>query len=126
MNKTLTAVAVLGATTVLSICELCVPGATPAARSTGLVRAAYAATAPGSITQAPTTKTVTLKVVGMTCGGCVLGTRTVLTRLPGVSKADVSYERGTAVVTYDPARVTVAQMIAAIKTLRYTATAVAG
>ena len=51
---------------------------------------------------------------------------TVLKRLPGVTKADVSYEKGTAVVKYDPAKVTVAQMVAAIKTLGYTATKVAG
>lgn len=126
MNNALTAVAVLGATTVLSICELCVPGARPTARLTGIVRVASAAPAPLATAQERTTKTVTLKVVGMTCGGCVLGTRKVLTRLPGVSKADVSYEKGTAVVTYDPAKVTVAQMIAAIKTLNYTATATAG
>jgi len=70
-------------------------------------------------------RTVTLAIRGMTCGGCVLGTRTVLRRLPGVTTAAVSYERGTAVVTYDPAKVTVAQMIAAIQTLKYTATVVA-
>jgi hypothetical protein len=36
----------------------------------------------------------------------------------------VSYETGRAVVIYDPAKVTVAQMIAAIATLTYTATVV--
>ena len=45
-------------------------------------------------------------------------------RLPGVTTADVSYEKGTAVVTYDPAKVTVVQMVEAIKTLGYTATPV--
>ncbi|MEO7822712.1 MAG: heavy metal-associated domain-containing protein, partial [Gemmatimonadaceae bacterium] len=69
--------------------------------------------------------TVTLKVDGMTCGGCVYGVRKVLTRLPGVSKAEVTYEQSRAVVTYKPAAVTVAKMIAAIKTLGYTATVVA-
>lgn len=69
-------------------------------------------------------RTVTIAVKGMTCGGCVLGTRKVLTRLPGVTEADVSYEKGTAVVTYDPAKVTVEQMIAAIRTLGYTASVV--
>lgn len=75
-----------------------------------------------SVLPAPATKTVALKVKGMTCGGCVLGVRKVLTRLPGVSKADVSYEKSRAVVTYDSAKVTPAQMIAAIKTLGYLAT----
>ncbi len=74
--------------------------------------------------QAVKTETVTLKVAGMTCGGCVYGVRKVLTRLPGVSKADVSYERSRAVITYNPAAVTVGKMIAAIKTLGYIATAV--
>lgn len=69
--------------------------------------------------------TITFAIKGMTCGGCVIGTRTVLTRLPGVTKADVSYEKGTAVVTYDPHKVTVEQMVAAIKTLGYTATVLA-
>lgn len=75
--------------------------------------------------QAVKTETVTLKVAGMTCGGCVYGVRTVLTRLPGVSKADVSYEQSKAVITYNPAAVNVGKMIAAIKTLGYIATAVA-
>ncbi|GAC1654775.1 MAG: hypothetical protein NVS4B3_19060 [Gemmatimonadaceae bacterium] len=70
-------------------------------------------------------KIVTLHVEGMTCGGCVVGVRRVLTRLGGVSKAVVSYENQQAVVTYDPARVTVAELIVAIKTLGYTATVVA-
>ena len=69
---------------------------------------------------------VTLHVEGMTCGGCTIATRKVLTRLPGVARADVSYEQKQAVVTYDPAKVTPAQMIAAVKTLNYTATLVAG
>lgn len=67
------------------------------------------------------TSVVTLKITGMTCGGCVLGVRKVLTRLDGVTKADVSYDKGTAVVNFDPRRATVNQMIAAIKTLGYTA-----
>lgn len=74
---------------------------------------------------APATKTVTFKIQGMTCGGCVFGVRKVLSRLRGVSKANVTYEDSRAVVTYDPAMVTVGQMTAAIKTLGYSATVVA-
>jgi len=66
-------------------------------------------------------KTVTLKIDGMTCGGCVFGVEKVLTRLNGVRKADVSYDNGNAVVTFDPGKVTVQQMIAAIRTLGYKA-----
>lgn len=64
---------------------------------------------------------VTLRIEGMTCGGCAIATRKVLTRLAGVARADVSYEEKQAVVTYAPAKVTVPQMIAAVKTLNYTA-----
>ncbi len=60
----------------------------------------------------------------MTCGGCAIGVRRVLTRLDGVREADVSYEQQRAVVTYDTTKVTVEQMIAAIKTLGYKATVV--
>lgn len=70
-------------------------------------------------------KTVTLRVDGMTCGGCVVGVRKVLTRLEGVTKAEVSYEDSRAVVTFDSDKVTVDQMIAAINKLGYKATVVA-
>ena len=73
----------------------------------------------------PEPRTDTLRIEGMTCGGCVLGTRKVLTRLDGVTSADVSYERAWAIVTYDPRKVTVEQMIAAIRTLGYRATPMA-
>ncbi len=108
----------------LSVCDLCQSSGqgTPA-----LVHAAYASTlsAPQTAdhaTPAADPKTVRFKVEGMTCGGCVIGVRKVLTRLDGVSKADASYEKREAVVTYDPTKVTIQQMIAAIKTLGYTAT----
>lgn len=134
MNKSLATFGLLAVAGALSLCDLCGPGAQSAAASGaasgGLLSVAYAAPVPGPSLQAPaqapsqaaTPKTVTLAVKGMTCGGCVLSTRKVLTRLPGVAKADVSYEKGTAVVTYDPRKVTVEQMVAAIKTLGYTAT----
>ena len=107
----------VSAATLLSICDLC---KTPAQAAT--TQSSVRAVSPLEASLVP--KTVTFAVHGMTCGGCVVGTRTVLTRLKGVTKAEVSYEKGTAVVTYDPARVTVAQMIAAIATLHYTATLV--
>lgn len=108
-------VMLIGATLVggAAVCRLGSP--TPAH-----ARSAPVAAAPDTLTQ------VTLHVEGMTCAGCTIATRKVLTRLPGVTRADVSYEAKQAVVTYDPARVTVAQMIAAVQTLHYTATVVAG
>lgn len=127
MNKALFALSAVGVVGVTSICDLCT--SRPAHVAPALVATAQAATLPSQTTPAvisPVTdaKTITLHVDGMTCGGCVIGVRKVLTRLNGVSKADVSYEKQRAVVTYDPVKVTVDQMIAAIKTLGYKATAV--
>ena len=92
------------------------------------VEASTAVDAPGQSHESPgppaTLDTVTLHVEGMTCGGCTLATRKVLERLAGVTKAKVSYEEKRATVVYDPAKVTVQQMIAAVATLKYTATVV--
>ncbi|MCX7171416.1 MAG: heavy-metal-associated domain-containing protein [Proteobacteria bacterium] len=51
-------------------------------------------------------ETTVLKVTGMSCGGCVKSVTQVLLNLPGVSKAEVSLERGEAVVGYDPDKAT--------------------
>jgi len=65
-------------------------------------------------------------VVGMDCGGCVIGTRAALRKLQGVQQADASYEdatsKGTAWAIYDPSRVTPERMMAAIRELGYTPT----
>lgn len=81
--------------------------------------------APARALAADTLAQVTLRIEGMTCGGCAIATRKVLMRLAGVARADVSYEEKQAVVTYDPAKVTVPQMIAAVETLNYTASVAA-
>jgi mercuric ion transport protein len=51
-------------------------------------------------------KRVTFKVEGMTCASCEPAIRLALQKTPGVKRADVSYERGNAIVDYDPAQVT--------------------
>ena len=58
--------------------------------------------------------TTTLKVTGMSCGGCVKSVTNVLQGLPGVAKAEVSLERGEAKVDYEAAKVTRAAMAQAI------------
>ncbi len=50
------------------------------------------------------TKTVTLSVPGMQCQVCPLTVRKALTRVDGVSKADVSFEKREATVTFDDAK----------------------
>lgn len=103
----------------IGICDLCPSSGTSLPGLTTLSPAAE-----GAVRTPSAIDTVTLHIEGMTCGGCTLATRTVLEGLDGVTKAEVSYEKKRAVVTYDPARVTVAQMIAAVATLKYTATVV--
>ncbi|HEX4522979.1 MAG TPA: cation transporter [Casimicrobiaceae bacterium] len=63
--------------------------------------------------------TVTLKVEGMSCGGCVASVTRVLTALPGVSDATVSLQGGTAQVSFDGARTNPAAMRAAIENAGY-------
>lgn len=56
------------------------------------------------------TTTVTLRVKGMTCGGCATSVAKALRATEGVKDAQVSYERGLAVVKYDDEKVTVAKL----------------
>lgn len=58
---------------------------------------------------------VTLKVEGMSCGGCVRNVTGVLTALPGVEGAEVSLEQATATVRFDPARIEVSALRHAIE-----------
>lgn len=51
-------------------------------------------------------KIATLHIEGMTCGSCATAVKRVLTRVDGVKAATVLYEKNSAVVTYDPAKVT--------------------
>ena len=64
-------------------------------------------------------ETVTLKVSGMTCQGCVRSVTKVLQNVPGVESTEVSLERGEAKVTYDPARGVTAALRAAVEDAGY-------
>ena len=55
-------------------------------------------------------QTVTLGISGMTCGGCVSSATRVLKALNGVGKAEVSLEKRSAVVDYDPGKVGIEQL----------------
>ena len=50
------------------------------------------------------TKTVTLSVPGMTCAACPITVKKALTKVDGVQKAEVSYGKREAVVTFDDAK----------------------
>jgi copper chaperone len=60
-------------------------------------------------------ETTTIKVGGMSCGGCVKSVTGVLTALDGVAKAEVSLEQKQAVVEFDAAKVNRAQLAQAIE-----------
>lgn len=51
-------------------------------------------------------KTVTLSVPGMTCAACPITIKKALTKVDGVTKAVVSFEKREAVVTFDDAKTT--------------------
>ncbi len=53
------------------------------------------------------TQTVTLSVPGMTCAACPLTVKQALSRVQGVTKTDVSYEKKQAVVTFDDAKTSI-------------------
>jgi mercuric ion binding protein len=52
-------------------------------------------------------KTVTLDVPGMSCELCPLTVKKALSKVPGVSSVNASYERKEAVVTFDDAKASV-------------------
>lgn len=67
-------------------------------------------------------KTVTLDVPGMTCAACPITVKTALTKVEGVEKAEVSFEKKEAVVTFDDAKTTVAALMEATKNAGYPST----
>lgn len=53
---------------------------------------------------AEATKVCTMKVTGMTCSGCEAAVKLAAKQIDGVKDAKASYAKGTADVTYDPAK----------------------
>jgi mercuric ion binding protein len=69
-----------------------------------------AAIALGVVLTAPAwaaSKTVTLSVSGMTCAACPITVKKALSKIEGVEKTEVSYEKKEAVVTYDDTKTSV-------------------
>lgn len=48
-----------------------------------------------------TTRTITLNIDGMTCGGCVKSVTNALNQVTGVSQANISLEQKNAVISFD-------------------------
>ena len=64
-------------------------------------------------------QTVTLKVDKMTCDLCPITVKASLLAVPGVSKAEVSFEQKTAVVTFDDVQASVADLVTATTNAGY-------
>ena len=67
-------------------------------------------------------KTVTRNVPGMTCAACPITVKTALTKVGGVEKTEVSFEKKEAVVTFDDAKTKVEALMEATKNAGYPST----
>ncbi|MFZ3206646.1 MAG: mercuric transport protein periplasmic component [Pseudomonadales bacterium RIFCSPLOWO2_02_FULL_63_210] len=67
------------------------------------------------------TQTVTLSVPGMTCAACPFTVKKALTKVEGVTKAEVSYVNSEAIVTFDDAKTSVEALTQASENAGYPA-----
>jgi mercuric ion binding protein len=65
------------------------------------------------------TQTVTLSVPGMTCAGCPITVKKALSKVEGVSKTDVTFEKREAVVTFDDGKTTIQKLTKATEDAGY-------
>jgi copper chaperone len=65
--------------------------------------------------------TADIKIEGMSCEGCVKSVTRALQGVPGVEKVEVVLAKGTAGVTYDPAKAGVADLKRAVERAGYEA-----
>jgi mercuric ion binding protein len=80
------------------------------------VALALAASAPAA------EKTIALDVPGMYCETCPLTVKKALSKVPGVAKVSVSYEKKEAVVTFDDAKTSVEALTRATANAGYPST----
>lgn len=57
---------------------------------------------------------ITLKIEGMTCGGCESSIKTALERLDGVQVLEASHQEGSVEVLFDPDRTSVDALAEAV------------
>jgi copper chaperone CopZ len=79
-------------------------------RITSLVVSGVMVLTLGVITAAAFTKTVTIKVDGMKCAKCSASVSKALKATEGVESAEVSSEKGEAVIKYDDQKLTEAKL----------------
>lgn len=66
-----------------------------------------------------TTQTVTLSVPGMTCPVCPITVKKALSKVDGVSKSEVVFDKREAVVTFDDAKTSVEKLTKATEDAGY-------
>ena len=64
-------------------------------------------------------QTVTLEVRGMTCASCPYIVKRTLAEVPGVSRVEVSFEKQTAVVTFDDSQADLAALTEATESVGF-------
>lgn len=67
-------------------------------------------------------KTVTLSVPGMTCAACPITVRKALSKVPGVEKTEVSFEKKEAVVTFEDTKTNIEALTKATRDAGYPST----
>lgn len=65
------------------------------------------------------TQTVKLAVPGMTCASCPITVKKALSKVEGVSKTDVNFDKREAVVTFDDAKTSVQKLTKATEDAGY-------
>ena len=68
------------------------------------------------------TQTVTLSVPGMTCAACPFTVKAAFSKVEGVSKTDVQFEKREAKVTFDDAKTSVQALMKATGNAGYPST----
>ena len=66
-------------------------------------------------------KKITLKIIDMHCVNCAMTLQSLEDDLPGVKQVDASYRSGKMVVEYNDSKLSIDQIINAIRELGYTA-----
>ncbi len=79
-------------------------------------------TARAAETESAKLQTVTLDVQNMTCSFCPITVRKALEKVPGVVKAEASFETKTATVTFDPGKTNVEALTKATADAGYPST----
>ena len=68
------------------------------------------------------TQTVTLSVSGMTCAACPITVKKALTKVDGVNKVDIIFEKREATVSFDDAKTNVQKLTKATEDAGYPST----